>query len=77
MKKNESPLKKAVKEIKQKENKQELCVSNDAEEQRDVIPNKGIMIEIFDNKKQTDKEISLAEMFKAKAKEGAGKKPWQ
>lgn len=51
MKKNESPLKKAVKEIKQKENKQEICATNDNEDQRGIIPNKGIMIEIFDNKK--------------------------
>ncbi len=69
-------MKKAVKEIKQKENKQEATSLNEGDEHRDANFNKGIMIEIFDNKKTTDKEVSLAEMFKAKAKEGAGKKPW-
>ena len=37
------------------------------------------MIEIFDNKKASGappKEVSLAEMFKAKAKEGGMPKPW-
>lgn len=37
--------------------------------EEDANHNKGIMIEIFDNKKAPQKEVSLAEMFKTKKRD--------